>query len=186
MGFWIATTLWFGPLTRQDADCPAVWPRGNSSCLMMETNNRLRHLAFSVMLVGLAAGCDSDGLPDLVKVRGKVVYNGQPLTEGSIVYLPKDSNVGRQASGAIQADGTFELTTIKKGDGVQKGEYRIAVYVYEPHPGEPGRGAANDEVPREIQRGFKIPEKYASVITSGLTDQVDDNHPGYRGFELAD
>ena len=149
-----------------------------------------RRLPLSVLLLlcvtGWSTGCGSGGMPDMVKVRGKVSYNGEPITEGSIVYLPTDSNVGRQATGAIQPDGTFELMTMEPGDGVKKGDYRIAIFVYQPHPGEPGRTGDGDEPPAEITRGFKIPEKYTSALSSGLTDSVDDDHPGYREFELTD
>ena len=58
-------------------------------------------------------------------VKGKVLYRGKPLTSGRIVFEPRDS--GREASGGIQPDGTFELSTFAKGDGAVPGTHRVAV-----------------------------------------------------------
>ena len=104
-------------------------------------------------------GCDSGGLPDMVPIRGEVYYDGEPMKQGTVIYSPRGE--GRQALGGIQPDGTFVLTTLKKGDGVKKGEYDMAVYAMKPHPGEPkSRGEVElklaGRVEEEVYLGGKL------------------------------
>jgi hypothetical protein len=120
----------------------------------------------------------------MVPIRGEVFYNGKPLTEGTVLYLPTKAG-GRQARGDIQPDGTFRLTTLRDGDGAQKGEYGVVVIALKPHPGEPSREEI-EQAGGMIQRGSLIPEKYNLPETSGLTDVVDENHSGSKRLELTD
>ncbi|MBN1851331.1 MAG: hypothetical protein JW829_01355 [Pirellulales bacterium] len=142
-------------------------------------------LLFGLFLEFLV-GCGTSGLPDMVQVRGKVLYNNKPLPGGTIVYLPASGPGGRQAQGVIGPDGRFELSSLKPGDGVQKGGYDIIILAHEQAVGPP-----RSRVELETTGGFKqqrmiIPEKYADPDTSGLSDIVDDNHPGYIEIELGD
>jgi hypothetical protein len=59
----------------------------------------------------------------LVSVKGKVTYKGQPLTKGVIRFEP--SGYGRAASGKLQSDGTYVLSTLKDGDGVVAGKHTV-------------------------------------------------------------
>ena len=132
-------------------------------------------------------GCESGGLPGTIPVGGKVLYQGEPVSQGTVLYSPVDTNSGRLARGALQADGSFELTTLKSGDGALPGEYRVSVLSYKPHPGEPGRGGVDaDSPPPEIVREHYVPARYTDPEQSGLRDTVDENHPGYKVWELED
>jgi hypothetical protein len=83
-------------------------------------------LAFLVLLPCCGCGQNSSAhVAPTVPVKGKITYNGQPLTQGSIKFEPEDS--GREAHGSIQPDGTFVLTTFKEGDGAIPGVHRVAV-----------------------------------------------------------
>ena len=135
-------------------------------------------------VVGLVGCSGSDGLPDMVPIRGKVTFDGKPMREGTVIYSPRERGQGRQASGGIQPDGSFVLTTLKKADGVKKGDYQIAIYAMEPHPGEPKSRAEVEAMGGKIKRGFVIPEKYTNPATSGLSDTVDDQHAGFKQIEL--
>jgi len=156
---------------------------------LIEPRAGLGLVAGALLLVTLVSGCGgSDGLPDMVPVSGQVLYNGKPLTDGQVVYLPKTPGAGRQANGAIQPDGTFEMMTLRKGDGVMQGEYVIAIYAYKPHPGEPKTREEHEAMARRggIKREYSIPERYANAETSGLADKVDDSHSGEKKIELSD
>lgn len=132
----------------------------------------------------LLAGCESAGLEGAVPVRGKVVYQGKPLTEGEVLYAPVDPN-GRQARGKLQSDGTFTLTTLIANDGALPGEYRVVVEALAPHPGEPGRGDTPlDAKPPKIVRGYLVPEKYTNPDQTPFRDTVDGDHPGYREWVI--
>ena len=142
--------------------------------------------SLSVVLAALA-GCGSDG-PTVIPIRGDVVFKGAPLRDvpqGLVHYLPKTAE-GRQASGRIQPDGTFVLTTFKGGDGVVPGEYDIVVSAYATGPEltraqvEATRGVGINK-PRLL-----IPQKYTEVTTSGLTDTVNSDHSGFRRIELTE
>jgi hypothetical protein len=140
---------------------------------------------FLVLAAASLAGCGSD-LPTTIPVRGEVQFNGQPMKDGIVVYLPKDAGAARQASGRIRPDGTFVLTTFKNGDGVVPGEYSIIIYAYAPHPGEPKTRAEHEAIARtgELKRGFVIPEKYVDPERSGLSDSVNSDHSGFKRIEL--
>jgi hypothetical protein len=160
-------------------------------CVAIDSRNQSRSGSLStglVLVVWMITGCSSSGLPDMVPIRGEVLYNGEPLKEGNVVYLPTKAGQGRQATGAIQADGSFVMTTLKEADGVMQGEYNLVIYAYEPHPGEPKSREEHEALAEscEILRGFLIPEKYTSPNTSGLSDRVDGDHSGFKRIELRD
>jgi hypothetical protein len=132
-------------------------------------------------------GCGSDGLPDMVPIKGEVTYKGKPLAEGQVVYLPKAPGVGRQASGSLQSDGTFVLTTQVGGDGAMYGEYDIVVFGYGTDPGKEysSREEAESFLTKSGRRSG-IPEKYSQQGSSGLSDTVDKEHSGFKRIELGD
>ena len=114
----------------------------------------------SVVIVGC-----SDG-PEMASVKGHVYYNGDPLTHGSVMFIPKG---GPPARGVIGEDGAFELQTYKPGDGAFVGQHRIRVTCYETQ----SSGAANQAGEEELQHGKSlIPKKYTRMNTSGLAEEV--------------
>jgi hypothetical protein len=121
----------------------------------------------------------------VIPIRGEVQYQGAALKDvpqGLVRYIPKTPDSGRQASGRIQPDGSFELTTFKQADGVVPGEYNIVVSAYSTKaPTRQEIEAAGGAVagPR-----LMIPEKYIDPAKSGLTDVVDSTHSGYKRIEL--
>ena len=114
------------------------------------------------------------------------MYKGTPLRnvpQGLVKYLPK-SDDARQASGRIQPDGSFVLTTFQNADGVTPGEYHVIVTAYTTQQlsreqVEAASGAVGQ--PRLL-----IPEKYTDPNTSPLTDVVDSDHSGFKRIELTD
>jgi hypothetical protein len=82
----------------------------------------------AALSLGACAGCGARGagtLPDLVPVKGKVTFKGEPLSKGTVHFEPDD--FGRPASGKLKADGSFVLTTLKEGDGVVAGHHRVSI-----------------------------------------------------------
>ncbi len=117
--------------------------------------NAIKLAALAVVMVAPHWGCGtSSGTPvNLIPVKGKVTYKGQPLTKGLVIFEP--DGYGRMASGQLQPDGTFELTTLKSGDGVVAGEHRISITQLD-------KALAKDRALR----------KYASPSSSKLTAEV--------------
>ena len=93
---------------------------------------RFRSLALALALCSLAlvplAGCGGESLT-LVSVKGKVLVDGQPLTKGSVRFVPdkaKGNTTGVEPVGTIGADGGYELTTNGK-PGAPPGGYLVSV-----------------------------------------------------------
>jgi hypothetical protein len=87
-------------------------------------------VVFSV-LVGstFVAGCGGGSGPSAApmhQVKGKVLPPKTGSIAGAkIVFVPEGNSGGRDASGEIQADGSFELKSPGYGDGIAEGKYKI-------------------------------------------------------------
>jgi len=126
----------------------------------------LKLMALLALLLGAWSGCGGAGsLPALIPVKGKVTYKGQPLTKGMVRFDP-DGGYGRMATGELQADGTYVLTTLQKGDGVVAGQHKVFVTGTGPNP-----------------RKELVPKKYTAGDSSKLTADVDPEHTEFN-FDL--
>jgi hypothetical protein len=106
-------------------------------------------------------GCGSDGT-ERVPVAGRVMVDGQPLSTGTIRFVPK---TGRPASGAIQPDGSFVLTSdivhTAPETGVPRGNYQVQV--------------SSSKIIDDATIQWNVPQKYADFRTSGI--EVTINEP---------
>src|SRR5262249_52024882 len=114
------------------------------------------YLALAAIFISSCWGCGSgSAVPTtLIPVKGKVTYKGQPLTKGIVRFEP-NSGFGRMASGELQSDGTFELSTLKSGDGVVQGEHRVTV----------------SELDKNLAKNRAL-KKYGTANISGLKAEV--------------
>ena len=69
---------------------------------------------FGLLVVGLLLGCGEKRSGTAV-VRGKVTYNGKPVPNGTVNFIP--TRGATTATGEIHPDGSYALTTYKPGDG---------------------------------------------------------------------
>jgi hypothetical protein len=98
-------------------------------------------------------------------VSGKVLYRGEPLKFGSVMFQPE---AGQPARGQIQADGSFYLSTHGDGDGARIGRNLVRVTCSETQ-----RPQADGTLTSEPGLGKSlIPEKYDSPEHSGLVVEV--------------
>lgn len=104
---------------------------------------------------GCGSSAETRVLAPTVPVKGKVTYQGKPLTKGVISFEPKTN--GRTAEGEIQPDGSFELSTFKKGDGATVDTHRISV----------------------TNTGLKLPKKYNDPSSSKVEVQVTEGKTDY-------
>ena len=124
----------------------------------MHTSIPTRHVcrAVAVALVFGVVGCGSRSYP----VRGTVTLDdGTPMTAGTVVFEQRDVEKPTSARGAIQSDGTFELSTLRPGDGAVPGMYRVLVAP----PAQPP-----DQAP--VRPPFD--SRYTEFATSGLEYEV--------------
>src|SRR5262249_47617020 len=106
-------------------------------------------LASPFVLLALASsGCSTGSR--LTQVKGKVSYDGVPLTNGSISFV-SDSG-GENAAGIINEKGEYTLSTHQPGDGAAPGTYRVCISSFETLPGM-----------KQNSGKRAIPEKYFDV-----------------------
>jgi len=118
----------------------------------------LKSITLAALLLGACSGCGGSGsLPTLIPVKGKVTYKGQPLTKGTVRFEP--DGYGRMATGDLQADGTFVLTTYQTGDGVVAGQHKVFITGTGSNP-----------------RKELVPQKYTTADGSKLTADVNPDH----------
>jgi len=85
-------------------------------------------ILLTITIVFFMTSCTQDK-PKLVKVNGKITFNGQPLTAGSINFHPASTNTFTKdnPSSILQEDGSFTMKTFPYGNGVSPGEYKITL-----------------------------------------------------------
>lgn len=133
----------------------------------------------TVIMLAACLGCGT-GAPTTVKVSGKVQYNGQALTEGTITFLPMNEggDFNRPAVGILDDDGNYHLSTFAPGDGAIPGKYQVTVV-----------SDAKVPSPEEVaEKGAKvvsaIPAGYNNPSTSGLRATVEDSGAQTFDFDL--
>jgi len=114
--------------------------------------------AVSVAVVG----CDRG--PEIVPVTGTVLYNGEPLPFGSVTFQPPS---GQPARGEIRGDGTFELSTYRRGDGAVVGKHKVKIACYESQHPAAVKGPGEQSLGRSL-----IPTNYTLLDQSGLVAEV--------------
>jgi hypothetical protein len=90
---------------------------------------RLTVAALTAVAGLLLCGCG--GPNDPVTVKGVITLDGVGVAGATVSFLPERDD-GRPANALTGADGSFTLTTFKKGDGALRGAYRVAVTKLEP------------------------------------------------------
>jgi|SRR6516164_1493059 hypothetical protein len=120
---------------------------------------RLFPVASLLALLG-SAGCSSRQFP----VHGKVTLeDGTPLTGGLVIFESRvpEGKIPIMARGAIRADGSYELSTSKPGDGARPGKYRVIIL-----PPQPDVDASSKV------RSPTFDRRYSDFTTSGLEFEV--------------
>jgi hypothetical protein len=112
-------------------------------------------------LVPLACGPTG---PGMAQVSGKVTYAGKPVPKGVITFVPVAPD-GRNATGQIQPDGSYQLQTENPGDGALLGEYKVTVYAHD----EP---VLDYIPPKPVPPKILTPTKYEKPDPSGLKATV--------------
>ncbi len=113
----------------------------------------------------LLCGCGSGDGPPLVAAGGVIQFQGQPLADAQVSFVPESGPV---ATAITNAEGNFTLNTRGK-PGVVQGNHRIAIIAYEQTNSPAGSQDDNSNIPPAVSR---IPEKYGLIKRSGLTATV--------------
>ena len=123
------------------------------------------------------SGCgQKEEIPELVSVTGKVTFQGQPLADASISFIPTDED--REAtsivrpSGKTDEQGEYELSWNTEHAGAPPGKYQVMITAFKPNDDE------------EVQPESLIPKKYNSPKTSGLIADVKEDGENVFNFDL--
>lgn len=103
----------------------------------------------------VCAGC-SDGRPKRVPISGVVLIDGEPLTHGSILFIPE---TGRPGGGALDSEGRFSATSFELNDGLTPGKHRVQIRAI--------------EMLNETTQRWHAPKKYAAAATSGIEVNIE-------------
>lgn len=109
-------------------------------------------------------------------VSGKVTLEGEPLPWGIVTFTPKR---GRSASGLIQDNGSYRLSTYGEADGAAIGEHDVTVICTNQKPDAPIDPLAPVPLPKWL-----IPRRYAQPSLSGLSFRVEANVDNIANFDL--
>jgi len=130
-------------------------------------------------------GCGGSDGPQPVRAGGTVTYNNKPLPNAEVVFAPDDG--GRVAQATTDEAGRFRLGSFRPGDGALVGKHGVAVIARglakPPPPGSPA-ALMPDDYP--VVGDPRIPEKYFSAATSGLTAVVELDGDNEFHLELRD
>lgn len=140
-------------------------------------NHNLLYLTTCCFIsASLISGCgsDSDSRP-AVEIKGTVTLDGSPLQEASIQFTsPK---TGESAYANLDSSGQYSITFPKADLG---SIYEITIT---PPVVDEQNAMALAEQPQE-KATSKIPVKYASRTSSGLTTQIDQAGTHEANFDL--
>lgn len=120
--------------------------------------------------VMMLVGCRDDGLTG---VHGTVTFEGKPVHTGTITFYPEK---GRPSSGKLDAEGHYELSSYKTGDGIKPGSYSVLVDAAEL---EGNSESANAKIRR------LVPEIYSDLSTTTLTAKITDAKVQKVDFDIA-
>jgi len=126
----------------------------------------MRHWLSCFMVVGTAiclSNCSgSTDKYEVLLLHGNVTYQGQPLQEGVINFMPSD--LSNSFSGNIN-NGTYDVKINQEAFSESPRQMLVIISAWETAP---SMGADGQPVPGKE----KIPPKYFDPKTSGLTAEV--------------
>jgi len=139
---------------------------------------------FTWVTVGFVlAGCSNSSRLPTYPVTGTVTLQGKSVGGAVVTFVPTAKD-GEAASAITDAEGKYELTTWKAGDGARPGEYRVKVSKQEQAAVDSSKMVKNLSIEEEQKIYVEskkpapppkslIPSKYQDDKTSGLTHTVE-------------
>ncbi len=117
----------------------------------------------AALFSALFVGCKKDKHPPRFQVSGTVTFSdGEPVRTGVVEFIPESGNL--TATGSINTDGTFSLSTIDSDDGACEGQFTVVVKQF----------IFYDKVPEhQHSHGGDVSVKFADRKTTPLTFTVE-------------
>jgi hypothetical protein len=147
--------------------------------LMIVSSRRVhRVLLVGCLLQFVISGCGPRDAVSLVPVRGVVLFDGEPVEDATLSFVPMES--GSTGVARTDASGRFDATTADGRPGLPPGRYRVAVTKSVPVDAAPEVTTFAD-MEREMKEGKKptstqfqdiLPKKYADPETSEIVIEI--------------
>jgi hypothetical protein len=125
--------------------------------------HRVSKSFLAIVSVTAVIGCQR-GEP-LGKIHGKVTFQGNPVTEGLVLF--SNAQKGVYMTAALNKDGIYVVTSAA-GPGIPLGNYQVTVV---PPVDEPKLGPNFEPPP--VKQFPNIPTKYRDAKTSHLSLEVN-------------
>ena len=128
------------------------------------------HASFALLVCALAAGCG----PKITPVHGKVTYKGEPVTAGTITFMPKvpadQIDAGKPSFANPDKNGEFQMSSYGRDDGALVGTHTV---IYTPPPPsssiDPVQKAEEMKLHHKF-KGLKLPDGFTVEVKSGRND----------------
>jgi len=130
-------------------------------------------LGSAILFVAFTGCFGGNGYPETAPVEGLLLYQGKPLADANISFIPTN---GRPASATTNAAGEFQLTTFVPGDGAIPGEHQVLIEKY--------TQPKSDQLYAETK--LAVPKKYSEIRTSPLRESVPPDGMTNLRIELED
>jgi len=127
-------------------------------------------IASLVLVLSAAFGCGGKDPHGRQALSGTVTFQGQPLDQGIIEFLPSDPGSGFRARAMIR-DGKYELP---REQGLPAGTYRVLITSAEPDENEAPAGPPGLEMPPLGRE--RIPAEYNRDSRTTIEVQADGNN----------
>ena len=131
----------------------------------------IQRILVTVFLAAVVIGCGGDSLNRAV-VNGSVSYQGQPVTDGSVLFMPCDGTVGSSIAVKI-IEGRYRADT---NGGIPTGSYRVKILAYRKHdggrqllaPALPGGSRDHDDAPQQYLPGkYNVKSQLKITVEAG-------------------
>jgi hypothetical protein len=135
-----------------------------------------RRLFLIGMVCAALIGCNRSKPTDTV-VRGQILYRGEPVSGGLIVFSPNEDrgSSGPVVTATLQNDGSFALAGVD-GKPVTPGWYRIAV----------APRAGTTAIPTAARPYPGLPQHFRNPSLSGLEREIKPGVENLVCFDLDD
>ncbi len=139
----------------------------------------------TIFLVLFSAGCSGSG-PEIIpietsRVTGIATFQGKPLEDYRVYFYCDAAAAKEPATDRIKPDGSFDLSVRFPGDGAIVGLNKVW-FSYDPLLPEEVPGMETGLAPPPAK--VKLPEKYLSADTSGITVDVPASGLADHNLEL--
>lgn len=128
-------------------------------------------LAFLGMITGCGDGVAAKDQLPVVPAKGKLLVRGQPMSGVNLLLVPVKADQKIRPQANTGADGSFEITTYKTGDGGPEGEYKVVLsMMVDPNLSDSKKEELAGKLAAEAKR---IPAAYQRADTTPLTVKIE-------------